>query len=146
MTGDKPMPFVLHSMFWIGFWMPIGAAVFVGLKLLVGESVGLTVYDQDVTARDLFWGAGVIPLAVALIGIALAYGVWSKRTYPRYLSIIVLAVGALWANIRMFQTLHMSWAPIAAAIGASVSIRYLLTNPDVKEYYQSGVASDVATP
>jgi hypothetical protein len=90
-------------------------------------------------------GAGVIPLTVALIGIALAYGVWSKRTYPRYLSIIVLAAEAPWANVRMFQTSSISWEPIAFAIGAGVSIEYLLTNPDVKEYYRNSVAGDVAT-
>ena len=139
------MPFVVHSMFWVGFSMPIGAVVFVCLKLLLGESVDLTLYDQAVTSRALFFGAGVIPLAVALIGIALAYGVWSKRTYPRYLSMIVLAAEALWANVRMFQTSSVSWEPIAAAIAASVSIKYLLTNPDVKEYYRSSVAGDIAT-
>lgn len=138
------MPFVVHSMFWVGFGMPILALVFVGLKLLLGESVDLTLYDQEVTSRDLFFGAGLIPLAVALIGIALAYGVWSKRTYPRYLSIMILAAEALWANVRMFQTLNISWEPIGFAIGASISIKYLLTNPDVKEYYRSSVASDVA--
>jgi hypothetical protein len=141
-TGDKPMPFVLHGMFWVGFWMPIGAMVFVGLKLLVGD-VELTLYDQDVTSRDLLLGAGVIPITVAFVGIALAYGIWSKRAYPRYLSIVVLVAGALWANIRMFQTLSISWAPIAAAIGAIVSTKYLLMNPDVKEYYRGTVSNDV---
>lgn len=145
-SGDTPMPFVVHSMFWVGFWMPIGAVVFVCLKLFFAESVDLTLYDltfyDQAGTSDLFLGAGFIPLTVALIGIALAYGVWSRRTYPRYLSIIVLAAEAAWANVRMFQTTSISWEPIALAIGAGVSIKYLLTNPDVKEYYRN---SDGAT-
>lgn len=139
------MPFVLHTMFWVGFWMPVGAVLVVCLKLFAGDYGSFHLYDQEVTAADLFISGGAIPLAVAAIGVALAYGIWSKREYPRYLSILVLAAGALWANIRMFRTLEISWAPIAAAIAASASIKYLLTNPDVKEYYRRGVAGDAAS-
>jgi hypothetical protein len=143
-AGHKPMPFVLHTMFWVGFWMPIGAGVFVGLRLLAGDHVKLYVLDQDVAWDDRFLSAGVVASFVAAVGIALAYGVWAERTYPRHLSIVVLAAGALWANVRMFQTLNLSWAPIAVLIVAIGSIRYLLVNADVREYYRHSPEETVA--
>jgi len=138
------MPFVVYTMFWFGISMPIGAVFFVCFRLLAGDDAELTLYGQEVTSRELFVASGAIPLTVAAVGVALAYGIWSKREYPRYLSMIVLGSGALWANIRMFQTSSLSWEPIVLAIFAVSSIRYLVSNPDVKEYYHGAATRDVA--
>ena len=137
-AGHKPMPLVLHRMFWVGLWMLIGGPAFAGLKLLANEHISIFVLNQEVTSHDLLVSAGVVPLSVAAVGVALAYGVWAERTYPRYLSIGVLAAGALWVNVRMFHTLSFSIEAIAASIAAIGSIRYLLRSADVRAYYRPG--------
>ncbi|HEY0372321.1 MAG TPA: hypothetical protein VGD79_09985, partial [Thermoanaerobaculia bacterium] len=69
-AGHKPMPFELHAMFWVGFSMPFGTILFVAWKLLAGQSVDLTLYDQEVFLDDLFMGAGSVSLLlVAVTGI-----------------------------------------------------------------------------
>jgi hypothetical protein len=131
-SGSEPMPYLVHSMFWVGVFMPIGAIAFVVAKLLVGDAV---LNGQEVTATELYSYGGAVPLAVACAGVALAYGIWAEHTYPRYLVMIVLTGAAVWSNIRMIQTHHISWEPIAAAIGAIGAIRYLTRNPNVVDYY-----------
>lgn len=133
--GSDPMPYLVHTMFWVGVWMPVGAICFVVLKLLLGDGLTLTLEGQEITSHDLLGAGGVAPLTVALVGIALAYGIWAERSYPRYLAIAVIVAGAGWMNIRMIQTLHVSWEPIGAAIAAVGSVRYLARNPDVVDYY-----------
>ena len=129
------MPYLIHTMFWVGVWMPIGATAFVLAKLFMRDAATITVNGQEVTAAELFSYGGAVPLAVGLVGIALAYGIWAERSYPRYLVIIVLVGAAVWANVRMVQTWDVSWTPIAAAIGAIGAVRHLIRNPDVVDYY-----------
>lgn len=121
-AGDTPMPLVLKTMFWTGIALALAALGFAIRYLLFGV--------EDFLAYEIVF------LAVAVVGIALAYGIWAKLVYPRYLSMVVVAGIAVWANVEMIRTRSIDLSAIAALVGAYASIRYLLTNPDVKEYYR----------
>lgn len=129
------MPYLIHTMFWVGVWMPIGAIVFVIAKLIAGDAATFMITGHEVTTQHFSVGFGVVPLAVAVLGVVLAYGIWAQRVYPRYLVMAILITSAVWLNVQMFRTMHISWTPIAAAIATVTAVRYLARNPDVVEYY-----------
>lgn len=124
-SGSKPMPKILHGMFWSGVVMvlvPIVAAV---AKLFWPDKVTILLGGQDTTRF-------VLP-AIVIIGAALAYGVWAEHEYARYLAMAVLIAIASWMIWLMF--VDFSPALIVEVIGTGTALRYLVRNPDVIEYY-----------
>ena len=135
----------IRKLFWVGATSTIPTLVF-----LVQEAQA---FSQAASAGDPLAavetiGRGGVPFW-ALLGVAgflVAYGIRTRRAYPRYLGMVMVVGFAASTILIDLLADRLSGEMIVIGTGAYATIRYLLHDPEAIQYYQQLRGRPAAAP
>lgn len=113
----------------------LGALVLIGIGGLAGGLVGSSGVDGAGTAGGLLAGigfiGGIIFLAIGLLYIAIAYGVWKGRSWAWMLGVVVTVIGLVFAVLSLSGGISVS---SIISLALPIVVLYYFMQPDVKRW------------
>ncbi len=128
MVEERERPAGITLLAVLGF-LTAGLGVLFGLLLIVGGGVINSFFGNQIAAQEfaIFAGAGVILLIFALIGLAIAWGLWTGKSWAWWIEVILSALGLL-------SILSMNLRGLVDAAIAALILWYMF-KPHVKEFF-----------
>lgn len=124
----RQTPTAIRNLFWIAVASALSAAL-----VLVPAAYNIIV-NQNLTRALERLRDGTFELTLGTAGFLLAYGIWTKRSYSRYLAVgmvVILAAYSVWSHWRELQ---FSSEDIAIVGGAIATVKYLLNSHEAAAY------------
>ena len=113
----------------------LGALVLIGIGGLAGGLVGSSGAEGAGAAGGLLTGIGVIGgiifLAIGLLYIAIAYGVWKGRGWAWMLGVVVTVIGLVFGVLGLTGGISVS---SIISLALPIVVLYYFMQPDVKRW------------
>jgi hypothetical protein len=113
----------------------LGALVLIGIGGLAGGIIGSSGADGAGAAGGLLAGigfvGGIIFLAIGLLYIAIAYGVWKARSWAWMLGVVVTVIGLVFGVLGITGGVNLS---SIISLALPIIVLYYFMQPDVKRW------------
>ena len=127
MVEEKERPLGITILAVLGF-LSGALGVIIGILMLAGGGMFAAMYGHDAAmAGGIFAAGGVFAIVISLLVFAVAWGLWTGKSWAWWIEVILSALGVL-------SILSFNAAGFVDAIIAAIILWYLF-KPHVKDFF-----------